>query len=142
LMHVPRFVGWSCWDQFLIRTGNCYPVSACVVSTRFLAEIGVFDVELKAHEDWDFWIRAIDEGARVAYVPPLMAAATLIRLRRGMSADAGLMKRTRAVVRRRHCTSWPGLLLLSGPVLAAVLALRTIVGLWECRVLGRRSNLT
>jgi len=143
LFHVPRFDWSGSCNRLWIRVGNCFPVSACVISRACCARVGGFDRELKAHEDWDYWIRVIDSGAVVAHVRAGQpACATRIRIRNGMSADASLMRETQRTVRNRHCAGWPYSLLCFAPVRAGALAVRTLAGLAHCVMLGHRSNLT
>lgn len=131
LFRVPRFRGWHLWDRFLVRTGNCFPVSACVISRKEIAGGSLFDEGLKAHEDWDAWIRLVDRGVRFAYARTEKGNETLIRLRHGMSANAPLMRSTRRTVRQRHCQAWPYSILLWRGALFPILTLRTLAGFVE-----------
>ncbi|MGE5450423.1 MAG: glycosyltransferase family 2 protein [Acidobacteriota bacterium] len=143
LFHVPRF-GWNgSRNRLWIRVGNCFPVSSCVISRACCMRVGGFDRALKAHEDWDYWIRVMDSGATVAHVPAgHTACATRIRIRDGMSADASLMRETQRMVRDRHCAGWPYALLRFAPARGCALALRTLAGLAQGIMLGHWSNLT
>lgn len=143
LFHVPR-LDWSgnC-NRLWIRVGNCFPVSACVISRACCARVGCFDRELKAHEDWDYWIRVMDSGAVVAHVRTGQpACATRIRIRNGMSADASLMRETQRTVRNRHCAGWPYALLRFASARGCALAVRTLAGLAHGVMLGHWANLT
>lgn len=131
LFRVPRFRGWYLWDRFLVRTGNCFPVSACVISRQVIADGDLFDEGLKAHEDWDAWIRLVDRGVRFAYARTDEGNETLIRLRHGMSANGPVMRATHRTVRRRHCQVWPYSILLWRGALFPILVLRTLAGFVE-----------
>jgi glycosyltransferase involved in cell wall biosynthesis len=61
-------------------------------------EIGPFDTELQVAEDWDFWLRAIYAGRRVALQPRPLA---LYRRGTGLSADAKLMEEHATAVLRK-----------------------------------------
>jgi glycosyltransferase involved in cell wall biosynthesis len=137
----PRFTNYQTWNRFWVRVGNTLPVSAFVVSASFAKRVGVFDESLKAHEDWDYWIRMIDHGARVQYTHGGPKGATLITLRDGMSADKKLMSSTRCLVRCRHCTHGIYVVLTRPWVIPPLLVVRTILGLLESG-LGQRLNFT
>ncbi|WP_366937181.1 glycosyltransferase family 2 protein [uncultured Aquabacterium sp.] len=141
LFRVPRFRGWYFWDRFLVRTGNCFPVSACVISRKQIAGGDLFDEGLKAHEDWDAWIRLVDGGARFAYTRTEAGNETCIRLRHGMSANSPLMRVTRGTVRQRYCQGWPYSILLRRTVLVPILALRTLAGFVESLFYRRRTRI-
>lgn len=141
LLLAPRFTNWQRWNRFWIRVGNVLPVSSIVVSRSMAAHLGGFDQALKAHEDWEYWIRAIDHGARIRYASTSVCATTLITLREGMSANRSLMVATQGDVRRMYCTRSPGRWLNLRPVLIILLGLRTVLGLVQA-LAGRRVNLT
>lgn len=141
MLLAPRFTKWRAWNRFWIRVGNTLPVSSLVISRSMASRLGGFNQSLKAHEDWEYWIRAIDHGARIRYARMCARATTLISLRQGMSADRSLMAETHSQVRRMHCTHSPFRWLNLRPVLLFLLIVRTILGLMQACV-GRRVNLT
>lgn len=141
MLLAPRFTRWQAWNRFWIRVGNTLPVSSVVISRSVSARLGGFNQALNAHEDWEYWIRAIDLGARVRYAHVAACAATLITLRQGMSSNRPLMVGTQGVVRRMHCTQPPSKWLNLGFVRLLVLGARTVLGLMQACV-GRRVNLT
>lgn len=143
LFHVPSFGVSGFINRIYIRVGNCFPVSACVMSRACCTRVGRFDEALKAHEDWDYWIRLMDSGAVVVEVKNRTnASATRIRIRNGMSSDVGLMRETQLMVLARYCIRWPYALLRLEPVRMGALALRTLAGLVRCVLFGRSSNVT
>jgi glycosyltransferase involved in cell wall biosynthesis len=141
LLLAPRFNGSLSWNRFWVRVGNTLPVSSIVISAALIDRLGGFDEELKAHEDWDYWIRAIDSGARIRYARAVLDAATLITLRQGMSSNRELMAHTQSDVRRRYCANSAFLCLNQRSILFVILGVRTLLGLLE-GCLGRRVNLT
>ncbi|MFJ1490675.1 glycosyltransferase family 2 protein [Capnocytophaga canis] len=61
-------------DNFLedvFMNGNPIKNSSVVLSTKFVKRIGFLDenLDLKAVEDFDYWIRAFKAGAKVRYIP-------------------------------------------------------------------------
>lgn len=52
--------------QFL--KGNAFPVHASLSRRSCAVEIGAFDTNLSGAEDWDFWLRMVEAGARVQVV--------------------------------------------------------------------------
>jgi glycosyltransferase involved in cell wall biosynthesis len=141
LLLAPRFNGSLAWNRFWIRVGNTLPVSSIVISAALTDQLGGFDEGLKAHEDWDYWIRAIDSGARIRYARAGLDAATLVTLRQGMSSDRELMAHTRSDVRRRYCVNSVFQCLNRRWILYVILGVRTLLGMMEgCA--GRRVNLT
>lgn len=141
MLLAPRFTKWQAWNRFWIRVGNTLPVSSLVISRSMANRLGGFNQSLRAHEDWEYWIRAIDHGARIRYSRMRARATTLIALRQGMSADRSLMSETHSEVRRMHCTHSPFKWLNLRSVLLCLLIVRTILGLAQACV-GRRVNLT
>lgn len=141
LLLAPRFTLGTCWNRFWIRVGNPWPVSSIVLAADFARQVGEFDVSLRAHEDWDYWIRAVDRGACICYAPAHPLAVTVISVRQGMSANRGLMARTHHEVRSRYCLHMPFALLNVRFIAWFLLGLRTVLGL-GLELIGRRSNLT
>jgi glycosyltransferase involved in cell wall biosynthesis len=64
-------------EQNFVSTMSLFPKA-------LLDEIGPFDTELQVAEDWDFWLRAIFAGHRVALQPKPLA---LYRRGTGLSVD-------------------------------------------------------
>jgi glycosyltransferase involved in cell wall biosynthesis len=64
-------------EQNFVSTMSLFP-------RALLEEIGPFDTELQVAEDWDFWLRAIFGGHRVALQPKPLA---LYRRGTGLSVD-------------------------------------------------------
>lgn len=141
LLLAPRLTLGACWNRFWIRVGNPWPVSSIVLAADFARQVGEFDVSLRAHEDWDYWIRAVDRGARISHAPAHPRAVTVISVRQGMSANRGLMARTHHEVRSRHCLHMPFALLNVRFIALFLLGVRTVLGL-GLELVGRRSNLT
>lgn len=141
LLLAPRFTDWQGWNRFWIRVGNALPVSSMAVAASLSKRLGGFDESLRAHEDWEYWIRAIDQGARIRYAKAGAESATLITLRQGMSANRALMAETHGDVLRRHCSQAPLGLLKLRSVALLLLGFRTLLGMLDACV-GRRVNLT
>ena len=141
LLLAPRFNDWQGWNCFWIRVGNVLPVSSLVVAASLSQRLGGFDESLNAHEDWEYWIRAIDQGARIRYAQARAESATLITLRQGMSANRPLMAATHEDVRRRHCVRAPLVWLNRRSVVLLLLGFRTLLGVLDACA-GRRVNLT
>jgi len=57
------------FDEARLRAGN-YIASTCLIRTRLAKELDGWRTDA-AHgfEDWDFWLRALDHGARFQHVP-------------------------------------------------------------------------
>jgi glycosyltransferase involved in cell wall biosynthesis len=78
-------------EQNFVSTMSLFPKA-------LLDEVGPFDTELQVAEDWDFWLRAIYAGRRVALQPKPLA---LYRRGTGLSVDAVRMdKHGDAVLRK------------------------------------------
>lgn len=76
-------------EQNFVLTMSLFPKA-------LVEEIGAFDEELEVAEDWDFWLRAIYAGHRVALQPRPLA---LYRRGSGLSADEARMdEHARAVL--------------------------------------------
>jgi glycosyltransferase involved in cell wall biosynthesis len=100
----PRLTSWAVFDRFCMLTGNCFPISSCVISRELYNEVAGFDENLTHHEDWDFWIRIIETGPRVCYTDGGYADATYVRMRRGQMSNATAMRSSQRAVIARHAT--------------------------------------
>lgn len=100
----PRLMSWPFFNRFCILTGNCFPVSSCVISRVVYNEAGGFDERLTHHEDWELWIRIVKAGARVRYTDGGYAAATHVRMRRGLMSNTKAMRSSQREVIARHAT--------------------------------------
>lgn len=124
----PRFGQFKLWNRFLIRLGNVMPVSSVIVSAELARCLNGFDEDLAAHEDWDFWIRAIDAGASIQYAPRLPNSRTAIALREGMSSNKDLMKATWHQVHSRYSSTAVAQLLAFPIIRVPVLLIRAGLG--------------
>lgn len=52
-----------------LLSGNRFPVHAGVVRRNIVEDLGFFSEELRACEDWDYWLRAAAHGSSFAPVP-------------------------------------------------------------------------
>lgn len=100
----PRLMSWVCFDQFCILTGNCFPISSCVISRALFDEVGGFDERLTHHEDWDLWIRVIKARPRLFYTDAGYAGATHVRMRRGHMSNTQAMQSSQRQVIERYAT--------------------------------------
>lgn len=100
----PRLMSWPFFDRFCMLTGNCFPISSCVVSRELYDEVSGFDERLTHHEDWELWIRMIKAGSKVCYTDGGYAAATYVRMRRGHMSNAKAMRSSQREVIARHAT--------------------------------------
>ena len=55
------------WDY--LRTANWIPASAAIRTDLWCSLGGYQQSEWTDHEDWDFWVRALDAGATFACIP-------------------------------------------------------------------------
>jgi len=81
--------------------GNILAISSPLLRRTVLDNIGLFDEELGAVEDWDLWIRCAARGVRFEYVP---AEGTLALVRThptSLSRDASKMAAGRGLLRRK-----------------------------------------
>lgn len=140
---VPPFFGEkAALNLLMILIGNVIPVSSCVVSRNLISAVGPFDTQLRSHEDWDFWIKAMMTRPKVIYAPHDVSAATLIRIRAGMTTNSEVMQKTKEQVRERYCQTFPVSLLKNRLAWALAISLRTGYALLQTGVRGRRVNLT
>jgi glycosyltransferase involved in cell wall biosynthesis len=91
-------------NRFLLLTGNCFPISSCVIPKLLIEKIGAFDPALSHHEDWDFWIRVISETDAIRYIAATPEAATYIRERNGQMSERTKMHHSLQGVLERHAT--------------------------------------
>lgn len=124
----PRLLSRPFFDQFCILTGNCFPISSCVVSRAFFNEVGGFDERLTHHEDWDLWIRLIKARPELCYTDAEYSGATYIRMRQGQMSNAEAMKSSQMQVIARHAVGSASLLLSRGGWIAARLVRWLIIG--------------
>ncbi|WP_342243638.1 glycosyltransferase family 2 protein [Pseudomonas sp. OTU5201] len=55
--------------------GNNMAIHAAVVRKALVEKVGLFDVEMRALEDWDYWLRCILHGAYIAFLDNPQALA-------------------------------------------------------------------
>ncbi len=80
---------------------NLMVVSSPLIRRRVIETCGLFDESLKAHEDWDYWIRCALNDFNFAYLDR-PETFTLIRYHdASMSRDPFLMLRTNREIHRR-----------------------------------------
>ena len=84
----------------LVR-GNICAVNAPLVRRRVFERIGLFDQSLRAHEDWDFWIRCAMGNCRFAFLSAGQDRALVRRHGVNMSGDREKMLKTAITVRER-----------------------------------------
>jgi glycosyltransferase involved in cell wall biosynthesis len=87
----PRKQRQAILEQNFVSTMSLFPKA-------LVEEIGPFDTELQVAEDWDFWLRAIFAGHRVALQPKPLA---LYRRGAGLSVDEARMDRHAEAVLRK-----------------------------------------
>jgi GT2 family glycosyltransferase len=81
--------------------GNIMVVSCPLIKKEVFQSCGLFDETLKAHEDWDFWIRCALCGIRFFYYD-LPDTGTLIRYHSvSMSQNRELMFKTNLQIRKK-----------------------------------------
>lgn len=100
----PRLMSRPLFDRFCMLTGNCFPISSCVISRELYDEVAGFDERLTHHEDWDLWIRIIEAGSRACYTDGGYADATYVRMRRGHMSNTKAMRSSQREVIARHAT--------------------------------------
>ncbi len=99
----PRLArSWAAFNRFCLMTGNCFPISACVLSKRIFDAVGGFDATMRHHEDWDLWIKVVGSGVAFVYTDGGFDAATHIRMRKGLMSNLDAMKRSQKLVISRH----------------------------------------
>lgn len=76
-------------DQRLAILQENFVSTMSLFPTSLAERLGGFDETLPLAEDWDFWIRAVLEGARVSHQPHPRALYN--RLRPSLSSDTDLM---------------------------------------------------
>ncbi|SPP99895.1 hypothetical protein NBG4_130018 [Candidatus Sulfobium mesophilum] len=80
---------------------NLMVVSSPLIRRKVIESCGLFDESLKAHEDWDYWIRCALNDINFAYLD-LPETFTLIRYHAAsMSMDPFLMLRTNREILRK-----------------------------------------
>lgn len=90
------------YNRFCLLTGNCFPISSCVMRRQFFLDSGGFDESLRHHEDWDLWIRMVARAEEILYTDAGLEAATLIRMRDGLMSDGRAMRDSMKKVVQRH----------------------------------------
>lgn len=58
------------FDANLLRQGNYIPATS-IVSAELVRRLGGWQPGQHGFEDWDFWLRALDAGARFVCVPTI-----------------------------------------------------------------------
>jgi glycosyltransferase involved in cell wall biosynthesis len=93
---------WVEFNRFCLMTGNCFPISACVLPRQVFDAVGGFDASMRHHEDWDLWIKVVGSGVTWVYTDGDIDAATHIRMRQGLMSNVDAMKRSQKLVISRH----------------------------------------
>lgn len=78
--------------------------SGACVPRRVFDEVGLFDEELRAAEDWDMWLR-IAAGHRIANVPEVLVS--ILQHRTGTFRDPEKMESNQRKVYRAAIARWP-----------------------------------
>jgi glycosyltransferase involved in cell wall biosynthesis len=82
-------------------SGNICVVNSALVRHAVFRSVGFFDERLRAHEDWDFWIRCALRDCQFAFVSQGKDRALVREHRASMSRGKELMFRTAKIVRER-----------------------------------------
>jgi glycosyltransferase involved in cell wall biosynthesis len=80
---------------------NICVVSAPLVRRSVFDSVGVFDESLRAHEDWEFWLRCAMMGRQFFFISAGRDRALVRQHGASMSASNKLMTETAMVVRER-----------------------------------------
>lgn len=99
--------------------GNIGVVNAALVRRKVLDAVGRFDVELKSHEDWDFWLRCALAGCWFGSVPAAGARALVREHGPSMSRTRKAMLKSAIQIRERLVTLLPAQLHLANAALLA-----------------------
>jgi glycosyltransferase involved in cell wall biosynthesis len=100
-------LGQDPFHQMLTR--NPFPIHTITIRRTVFANVGLFDVNLRAGEDWDMWIRLAAAGCR--FVPVPRGLAIYRRHTASMSNDYARMWQAGAAVLRKsrnyhnHCAA-------------------------------------
>lgn len=138
----PRLIsGWRSFNRFCILTGNCFPISSCVISRGLVNAVEGFDENLRHHEDWDFWIRILDINSSVIYTDAGYSGATYIRMRQGMMSNVREMKLSQKMVLLRHTKSKIGGLLRGRVGWFSARVIRASLLVCQLILMGKDQNL-
>jgi glycosyltransferase involved in cell wall biosynthesis len=91
----------------LVRDNIC-AVNAPLVRRSVFERVGLFDESLRAHEDWDFWVRCALDGRRFAVHTERNDRALVRQHDRNMSSSTETMLKTGILVRERLAFQLPG----------------------------------
>ena len=80
---------------------NIWPVNAALIKRKVFETTGLFDETLRAHEDWDLWLRCALHGHSFGFVCGDNDAALVREHGISMSRGRELMLRTAITVRER-----------------------------------------
>jgi glycosyltransferase involved in cell wall biosynthesis len=80
---------------------NSFVVNAVLIRRRVVDAIGLFDETLRAHEDWDYWLRCALAGRKFAVQSAEDARALVRQHVVSMSASRERMLKTSILVRER-----------------------------------------
>jgi glycosyltransferase involved in cell wall biosynthesis len=86
--------------EALVRE-NLFPVNAALLRRSVLDSVGAFDPTLRAHEDWDLWLRCAVRGRTFAFVTKGNDRALIRQHAANMSASRQLFRRTPRETMRR-----------------------------------------
>lgn len=100
---------WLAWQSkppgFVHR--NLFPVCSPLLRRSVVARVGLFDCELPALEDWDFWWRCELQSVRFAYCPADQAHALVRMHGTSMTHESPRIKQAYLRLRRKHLHSLP-----------------------------------
>lgn len=134
----PRLIsGWWRFNRFCILTGNCFPISSCLISREVFDAVGGFDGGLSHHEDWDFWIRVLGIKFNVVYTDGGYDSATYIRMRQGLMSNVKAMSQSHRQVLLRYTESWPCFTLRSRVGWFAARVIRALIIATQLLLIGK-----
>jgi len=77
-------------QQYLKALGKNFIFSMCMMKKDILLDVGLFDSQLRYHEDWDMWLRLLKKGYRSGLVNELSAIYTV---REGSSTNTSNLRK-------------------------------------------------
>lgn len=84
-------------EKFLNQ--NLFPVNCPLIRTTVFDIVGQWNVDLEAHEDWEFWLRCVATNIKIAYYQGPNCFALVRMHPQSMSNDNLRMKRTNVKMR-------------------------------------------
>ncbi len=86
---------------------NQMVVSAPLIRRHVIRSIGYFDTDLTSLEDWDYWLRAVNQDVHM-YFEPKRYGVTKIRVHEGsMKQNILRMKHNEIIIRLKHKELFP-----------------------------------